>query len=290
MSDDANRPRSGVLATRISAIPWALREGGRTALAWLRREPPVRDAALAWVRSRATPGDPASVLAALDRFAVEKRFLMNVGDEKGPLLEGLVRGIGPAARILELGTFVGYSAVLMARHLGGGGRLVSIDVNESSVRVGREIAGFAGVGDRCDFVHGPSTATIAARDEAFDLVFLDHWKGLYLQDARLVLERGLLRPGGVIVADNVGPMFGANAYVPWMRALRLRERVRVEPPRVPVYRGRRPRLAASRRDGLAGRTPGPVGSRALQGTSGRSVPGAPSAARRTTRARRPISR
>ena len=33
-----------------------------------------------------------------------------------------------------------------------------------------------------------------------------------------VLERGLLRPGGVIVADNVGPMFGANAYVPWMRA------------------------------------------------------------------------
>jgi hypothetical protein len=83
--------------------------------------------------------------------------------------------------------------------------LVSIDVNESSVRVGREIAGFAGVGDRCDFVHGPSTATLAARDEAFDLVFLDHWKGLYLQDARLVLERGLLRPGGVIVAARNAP-------------------------------------------------------------------------------------
>ena len=65
MSDDANRPRSGVLATRISAIPWALREGGRTALAWLRREPPVRDAALAWVRARATPGDPVTIMLGM---------------------------------------------------------------------------------------------------------------------------------------------------------------------------------------------------------------------------------
>ena len=91
---------SDVMKTRISAIPWALKTGVQIALAWLRREPGVHEAALAFAREHANSGDPASVLAALDRFARERRFLMNVGDEKGPLLESLIRKAGPQARVL----------------------------------------------------------------------------------------------------------------------------------------------------------------------------------------------
>lgn len=209
---------ASVLKTRLGAVPWAIKQGGRFALAWLRREPPLHDAALGFAREHALAGDTDSVLAALDRFALERRFLMNVGDEKGPMLEDAVRRVGPDARVLELGSFVGYSAILMARNLGDAGRLVSIDVSEASSRVAREMTGLAGVADRVEFRTGSSTDVIDTLEEPFDLVFLDHWKGLYLQDAKKILERRLLRPGATVIADNVGSFFGENPYVAWMQA------------------------------------------------------------------------
>ena len=100
--------------------------------ALLRMDPDRREAALAFAREHASSGDPESILRALDRFARERRFLMNVGDEKGPLLEDLVRKAGPTARVLELGSFVGYSAILMAQHLEAPGRVVSIDASPTA--------------------------------------------------------------------------------------------------------------------------------------------------------------
>ena len=207
-----------VWMTRLRAIPFAFEELGRQLLAWIGRKPERRVAALEFARAHAAPGDPVSVLAALDRFAREERFLMNVGPEKGPLLEEAVREAGPAARILELGTFVGYSAILMARHLSDEGRLVSVDVSPTSSEIAQQMAELAGVGHRIDFVTGKSTEALETLEGPFDLVFLDHWKSLYKPDAELLLVRGLLRPGAVLIADNVGPMFGENPYVPWMKA------------------------------------------------------------------------
>ncbi len=209
---------SNVWTTRARALPWALGEAARTGLAFLRREPDRREAALEFAREHATAGDPASVLAALDRFARECRFLMNVGPEKGPWLEDEVRRLGSDARILELGSFVGYSAILMSRQLGEAGRLLSVDVSATASRVARQMAELAGVADRAEFTTGKSSDVIATLDAPFDLVFLDHWKNLYKADMQAILERGLLRPGAVVIADNVGPMFGENPYVPWMRA------------------------------------------------------------------------
>jgi catechol O-methyltransferase len=207
-----------VWSTRIKALPWALRVGGSILLAWLRREPSIQQAALDFVREHAAAGNPDSVLRALDRFARERRFLMNVGDEKGPLLDDVIAKAGPGARVLELGSFVGYSAILMARHLGKDGRLVSVDVNPLASRVSREMAELAGVADRVEFLTGKSTELIGTLEEPFDVVFVDHSMGLYRQDVERILERKLLRPGAVIVADNVGPLFGKNPYVPWMQA------------------------------------------------------------------------
>ena len=52
----------------------------------------------------------------------------------------------------------------------------------------------------------------------FDLVFLDHWKDLYEKDLRLLESNGLLRPGTIVVADNVGQLFGAEAYLDYVRS------------------------------------------------------------------------
>ncbi len=177
-----------------------------------------REAALAAVESQATRDDPASVLRTLDEFGRNRRFLMNVGDEKGPMLEDLVKKAGPTARVLELGSFVGYSAVLMAQHLEVPGLVVSIDNDPTARRVATAMAAFAGLADRTEFHDGGSEAVIPTLEEPFDIVFLDHWKGLYQADMERILAHGLLRPGAVVVADNLGKFFGDNPYLPWMQA------------------------------------------------------------------------
>ena len=126
-----------VWSARARALPEILRELARTARAALRREGPRAEAALRYARQHAAAGDPDSVLAALDRFGREQRFLMNVGDEKGLVLDDLVRGVGADARILELGCFCGYSAIRIARLLGPAGRDLSHEVSERSVGVER---------------------------------------------------------------------------------------------------------------------------------------------------------
>jgi catechol O-methyltransferase len=215
---DAARVRSRLWRARLQAVPFALRELVRYARAFVLREPDRREAALEFARRNARPGDPNGVLAALDRFAREDRFLMNVGPEKGTLLEEELRRIGPEARVLELGSFVGYSAILMARMLSDRGRIVSIDVSPEASEVSRAMAELAGVSKRVEFLTGSANERLDGIDERFDLVFLDHWKDLYKPDTEKILARGLLAEGAVIVADNLGPMFGENPYLEWMQA------------------------------------------------------------------------
>ena len=202
---------------RARALPELLRELGRTARAALRREGPRAEAALRHAQQHAVAGDPDSVLAELDRFGREQRFLMNVGDEKGLVLDDLVRSVGAGARILELGCYCGYSAIRMARLLGPAGRVTSLEVSEPSVRVARAMCELAGVADRVEILHGSASARIPTLRGPFDLVFLDHWKDLYTADLQCIEAARLLRPGSLVVADNVGPLFGADAYLGYVR-------------------------------------------------------------------------
>jgi len=207
-----------VWKARVQALPFALKEGYRYLRAKVRREPDRREAALEFARRVAKAGDPDSVLAALDRFAREDRFLMNVGPEKGLLLVEELGKIGPHARVLELGSFVGYSAILMARQLVDSGRIVSIDVSPEASAVSRAMATLAGLEERIEFLTGSAMEVLDTLEGTFDLVFIDHWKDLYKADTEKILSRGLLAPGSIIVADNLGPMFGENPYLAWMQA------------------------------------------------------------------------
>jgi catechol O-methyltransferase len=177
----------------------------------------IHRAALAHVKATVAPGDAAGVLAALDDFGRHRRFLMNVGDAKGPLLRALVRGLGNDARVLELGAFVGYSAVLIAANLPPGGRLVSLEMNPVAAEVARAMIAHAGLSDRVVFRCGDSADLLPKLEGPFDLVFIDHWKDVYKRDLVALEQHRMLRGGTVVVADNVGPAFDAHEYLDYVR-------------------------------------------------------------------------
>ena len=205
---------------RKNALPFlafALVEAGRFVRDRLRGAPPRAQQALAFAREHARPGDPESVLAALDRFGRERSFLMNVGDRKGEILDAELLRVRPA-RVLEIGAFCGYSAVRIARLLRGwDGRLCSVEASRENAEVARATVALAGLSERVEVVHGKAEAVIPTLPGPFELVFIDHWKDLYLPDLRRIEAHGLLRPGSVVVADNVG-LFDVSDYLAHVRS------------------------------------------------------------------------
>ena len=173
--------------------------------------------ARAFVEERARKGDPDSVLATLDDFALHRGFLINVGPVKGKILEEEVRGAGSEARVLELGCFCGYSAILMAKHLEGAGRVVSVELSPVFAEAAAGIIDFAGLSGRIELIQGASSDKIPELEGPFDFIFLDHAKDFYKTDLEAIEAAGLLRKGSLVFADNVGPLFNPEAYLDYVR-------------------------------------------------------------------------
>ncbi|MGW2051954.1 O-methyltransferase [Streptomyces sp. NPDC001858] len=124
--------------------------------------------------------------------------------EEGQLLALLV-GLTGAARVLEIGTFTGYSTLCMARALPPGGRIVTCDISERWTRVAQRYWNRAEVSDRIELRLGDGAETMAKLlaehgPETFDLVFVDADKTGYARYYEAALT--LLRPGGLVVLDN----------------------------------------------------------------------------------------
>ena len=162
-----------------------------------------------------------------ERLAAETRETsqipeMMVGEVEGRFLEFLVRATG-AQRVLELGTFTGYSSISMARGLADGGRIISCDVNDETNAIARRYAEEAGVADRIEYRLGPALETLAGLDGPFDLVFIDADKENYrnyyeavlpkLAENGLILADNALRDGRVLEEDSGEPMQAFNDYV-----------------------------------------------------------------------------
>jgi caffeoyl-CoA O-methyltransferase len=124
---------------------------------------------------------------------------MMVGRIEGNFLALLVRTLR-ARRILELGTFTGYSSIAMAQALPADGRLITCDVNEETTEIARRYALEAGVVDRIDYRLGPALETVAGLDGEFDLVFIDADKVNYVNYYEATLP--LLAASGLMVVDN----------------------------------------------------------------------------------------
>lgn len=200
-----------------SAIGFTLMTLRQALVDKIKGAPPRPVQAADYVEQHARAGDPGNVLATIDRFAREERWLMNVGPDKGPLMKELAERLPNNARILELGAYCGYSSILLATMFGPEANITSVEIDLAAVESSRRNVEVAGLSEQITFVHGSSTNVIDTLDGHFDLVFLDHWKDLYKRDLQGIENRNLIGPGSIVVADNVGPIFAADDYLDYVR-------------------------------------------------------------------------
>lgn len=176
-----------------------------------------------------------SVLARLrEETAALEEANMQVGPEQGQFMSLLVELLG-VERVLEVGTFTGYSALAMALALPPEGRIVTCDVSDEWTAIARRYWDEAGVSDRIELRLGPALETLdgllaeglAGR---FDFAFIDADKPSYER----YFERAfaLVRPGGLIAVDNVlwdGAVADPEAADPDTIAIRaFNEKLRVD--------------------------------------------------------------
>ena len=125
---------------------------------------------------------------------------MLTGPVEGRLLEMLVFA-GRAERVLEIGTYSGYSALSMARGLAPGGHIDTCEIDERHAAVARRYVAASPYADRITIHLGPALDTIARLDGPFDLIFVDADKTGYAAYYEAVLPK--LAPRGLIVFDNM---------------------------------------------------------------------------------------
>ncbi len=142
------------------------------------------------------------VLADLNRETHAKilRPRMLSGHFQGKLLEMISCMLQPSL-ILEIGTYTGYSAICLSKGLKAGGKLHTIDHNEELEDFARSYFDQAGVSQQIDFHIGEATEILPQLEGPFDLVFIDADKENYTAYYQGVMDK--LRPGGIILADNV---------------------------------------------------------------------------------------
>jgi predicted O-methyltransferase YrrM len=140
-----------------------------------------------------------TVLADLGRVGRDQNLPI-IDAEVGALLQVLARAIG-ARRILEIGTAIGYSGIWLARALPEDGLLLTMERDPERARVARDSFARAGVSRQANVIVGEAQRMIAKVSGPFDLIFQDGDKHLYTP----LLDRlhDLLRPGGLLVTDNV---------------------------------------------------------------------------------------
>ena len=158
--------------------------------------------------------DPGAVLREIEVMS-QKRFLPIIGPVKGRYLAETVRDSG-ARRVLEVGTLVGYSAILIASNLPADGRVETIEQNPQSAETAKENIRKAGLSGKINVHTGNALEVIPGLTGRFDLVFLDATKNEYLDYLKLC--EGMLKKQGIVFADNAKVFAGEmREYLEYVR-------------------------------------------------------------------------
>lgn len=131
--------------------------------------------------------------------------IMQISPEQGQFMALLVELIG-AKKTLDIGTFTGYSALVVALALPEGGKVITCDISQEAPEIAKEFWREAGVSNKIDFRLGPALDTLqtlldAGEAGTFDFIFIDADKTNY--QAYYEKSLALLRQGGLIAVDNV---------------------------------------------------------------------------------------
>ena len=157
----------------------------------------------AWLLDQLPPEHP-ELLRLREATARLPEAVMQIAPEQGRFMQWLVRLVA-AWRILEIGTFTGYSALAMALAMPEDGRLLTCDIDADWTAMAREYWQAAGVAERIELRLGPAIETLRRLEvegaEPFDLAFIDADKTGYIDYYESCLR--LVRPGGLILVDNV---------------------------------------------------------------------------------------
>lgn len=168
--------------------------------------------ALAAIAGRTRTEDWASRRGGYTPGGLEQEMLS--GHVEGQTLKLLVRLAG-ARRVLDIGTFTGYSALAMAEALPPDGQVIACELDPSVAAIARQSFDLSPAGARISLEIGPALATLhrlADAGEHVDIAFIDADKGGYLDYLTTLLDRDLVTPGGLICADNT--LLQGEAYLP----------------------------------------------------------------------------
>lgn len=170
----------------------------------------VSEELVAYMRSQSTPLDDLALRLQEETAALGDISRMQIAADEGLLLKMLVQ-FAKAKRVLEIGTFTGFSALMMAR--GGAERVVCLDVSEEWTAIARRYWREAGLDEVIELRLGPAAATLRdmPASERFDFAFIDADKPSYPLYFEEIMKR--LEPGGIIAVDNTlwsGRVIDAN--------------------------------------------------------------------------------
>jgi len=176
---------------------------------------------LKYIFEHSQEGDPESILRTADSFSHVHRFMIHIGNEKGKFLRETIQKSKPKV-VVELGGYCGYSAVLMGSLLSDDARFYSIEINPLFAAISTKIIERAGLSHKVKVLVGASNNILPLlrekyNIEAIDVLFIDHWKDIYLRDIKLVEELKLLRSGSVVMADNI-IIPGVPDYLAYMQS------------------------------------------------------------------------
>jgi len=154
------------------------------------------------------PSDICSSLEAYTRANVPMSIML-IGPVVGSIL-GFLISLVRVRRVLEVGCFTGYSALVMAERLPEDGELITLDINPETNDIAKKFWAQSPHGRKIRSVLGPASETLPELTAPFDLVFIDADKTGYVDYLRLVLP--LLSTTGLVVADNC--LYGGGVLEP----------------------------------------------------------------------------
>ena len=131
----------------------------------------------------------------------EKEFLPIIGPVKGQVLIKVIHEKNPK-QILEVGTLIGYSAILMAKELDSDAQITSIEIHAEEAKIARENIKEADVPAKIEVIVGDALEVLSDLHGKFDMVFIDAAKEEYFKYLKLIENK--LHKGSVIVVDNAG--------------------------------------------------------------------------------------